>query len=280
MSHAPLPRGIFERHHLRSANRTVGAGQQPAQALNGPRVQLRNPRFVDANLGANLLHRDLVVVVEAEDALVARRQRRDRHAHAVANLALLAETIRRRALGRRQHGRQRRLVGPLGRRERRGRFDRVDPHDGATELCLVGAHARRQVRQRRLAAHLAAQLLPRGLEFSPHATHAARPRIPPERVDHGPTNTPLRECLELDPATLVEAVRGVHQAQDPILHQVVDLDGVGHGRRDTPRQGLHERQAGLDAVTLGVGHGLSLHGCLRAVETPGRSDRGQPGQGQ
>ena len=47
--------------------------QHVAQAADGARVQLRDARLVDADLGANLLHRGFLVVVEPDHFLLARR---------------------------------------------------------------------------------------------------------------------------------------------------------------------------------------------------------------
>ena len=54
--------------------RDVGA-EHITEPADGARMQLRNARFVDAQLRANFLHRDFAVVVEANHAALARRQR-------------------------------------------------------------------------------------------------------------------------------------------------------------------------------------------------------------
>ena len=56
--------------HLRDLLR-IHVAERVAQAANRARVQLRDARLVDADLGANLLHRHFAVVVEA-DHLAAR----------------------------------------------------------------------------------------------------------------------------------------------------------------------------------------------------------------
>jgi len=56
--------GLGPRRHVR---------QRVAEAADGARVQLRDARFVDADLGANLLHRGFLVVVETDHLLLAGR---------------------------------------------------------------------------------------------------------------------------------------------------------------------------------------------------------------
>jgi len=49
-------------------------------------MQLRDARLVDADLSANLLHRRLAIVVEADDLLFAGRQRGDCGTHSFLGL--------------------------------------------------------------------------------------------------------------------------------------------------------------------------------------------------
>src|SRR5207244_814810 len=86
----------------RALQRVHGIGrrhvsERHSQPLDGARVQLRHPRFVHANLGANLLHRDVAVVVKANHFTLARRQRIDRRHHALLGLAALVGRVRRSA---------------------------------------------------------------------------------------------------------------------------------------------------------------------------------------
>ena len=156
----------------------VGA-KRLAQALDGACVELRDPRFVDANLGANLFHRRFGVVVERDDAPFARRQRGDRGADAVADFLLLERLVRRRRFGRHEGGRKRRAVDVLACRQRRRRFDGRDADDGPPEPRLVRADARGQVGERGFGAELAAELLAGGFELTALAAHAARPGVAP-----------------------------------------------------------------------------------------------------
>ena len=64
----------------------------------------------------------------------------------------------------------------------------------------------------------------------------ARPRIAAQRVDHRASHAALRKRLELDPARVVETIRCVDQADDAILHQISNVDRVGHRRVDHRRQ--------------------------------------------
>jgi len=169
--------------------------------------------------------------------------------------------IRTVRLGRQQRRRQRRFVGVLGGRQRRGGLDGVDADDRAAQPLLVGSNLRGQVGQRRLAAQLAAQLLARGLELTTLAAHAPRPGVLAECVNHGATHPPLGEGLELDAPVLIEAVGRVDEPNDAVLHKVADIDRMRHGGRHPAGKGLDERQTGDDAMTLrrcGERHGVSL----------------------
>jgi len=46
-------------------------------------MELRHPRLVDADFGADLLHRGFLVVIQPDDFLLARGQRFDVHADAI-----------------------------------------------------------------------------------------------------------------------------------------------------------------------------------------------------
>src|SRR3954466_1592284 len=101
----------------------------------------------------------------------------------------------------------------VARGERRCRLDGVDADDGAAEPLLIGTDLGGEVRQRRLATVFAAKLFARRFDLAPLAANAARPRILAERIDHGATHAPLRECLELDAATLVETLGRIDQTE-------------------------------------------------------------------
>ena len=245
--------------HGRGFRRRALGAERLAQALHRARVQLRDARFVDADLRANLLHRRFGVVVHADHLALARRQRRDRGADAIAHFALLVGLVGRLRLGRHERRRQRRAVDVLASRERRRRFDRVDADDRAAEPRFVGSDARGEIGERRLGAELAAQLLARGLELAALTAHAARPRIAAQRIDHRAAHAALGEGLELDAARFVEAAGGVDQAEHAVLHEIAQLDRMRHRRGHAAGQRFDERQAGGDAFTLIVSKGLTLH---------------------
>ena len=110
-------------------------------------MQLRDARFVDADLGADLLHRRLAVVVEADHFLLAGRQRGNRGADALLGLLPLVGVVGLLGFGRNQRRRQRRFVEILVVGEWRGGLDRVDAHDGAAQTLLVGPDLRGQIGQ-------------------------------------------------------------------------------------------------------------------------------------
>jgi len=70
-------------HRLRGFSRRHRTGQRIAKSTDCTRVQLRYPRLVDADFGADLFHRGFLVVIKPDDFLLARRQRFDGRANAV-----------------------------------------------------------------------------------------------------------------------------------------------------------------------------------------------------
>jgi len=133
----------------RRHRRDLGA-ERVAQPLDGARVQLRDPRFVHAQLRANVLHGHFVVVVERDDALFSGRQRGNGVADARLHLVTLVLQIGALGLGRHHDGWQLRFVDVLGAREGRGGLNGVDANDGLAQALFVRADLFGQVGQRRL----------------------------------------------------------------------------------------------------------------------------------
>jgi len=100
-------------------------------------MELGDARLVDADLGANLLHRRLAVIVETDHLLLTRRQRRDGRAHALTRLSTLVGGVGLFGFRRNQGLGKRRFVEVLVVGERGGRLDGVDANDGATEALFV-----------------------------------------------------------------------------------------------------------------------------------------------
>ena len=174
--------GALERRH-RFGRRHVG--EHHAQPLDGAGVELRHARFVDADLRADLLHRDVAVVVEGDDFLLARRQRGDGAAHRVLHLAALVGRIGRFRLRRHQRRRQTGLVDGLAGRQRRRGFDRVDADDGAAEPLFVGANLARRGRPATARGRARGAASSRAASSSRRdAADAARPGVAAKRVDH------------------------------------------------------------------------------------------------
>jgi hypothetical protein len=112
---------------------------------------------------------------------------------------------------------------------------------------------------RRLVAEFSPQRCARCVEFAPLAAHAARPGVAPQRVNHGAAHPPLGKRLELDSAILVEPVRGIDQADDAVLYEIADVDGVGHGCRHASRERFDKRDARDDSTIVVGGNGLGAH---------------------
>ena len=92
------------------------------------------------------------------------------------------------------------------------------------EALFVGTHLGGEVGQRRLAPEFAAQFLAGGLELTPLTADAARPGVLAQRVDHRATDATLGKRFELDTARLVEAVRGIDEADDAVLDEIANID--------------------------------------------------------
>ena len=110
-----------------------------------------------------------------------------------------------------------------------------------------------------------AQLLARRLELATHAADAARPGVLAQRVDHGAADTPFGEGLELDAAAFVEALGRIDEADDAVLNEIAQIDGVRHGGGHAARQRLHKGEAGLDPC--------GIPGSTPAARNPGESSQ-------
>jgi hypothetical protein len=94
-----------------------------------------------------------------------------------------------------------------------------------------------------------------GIELTALPPHTARPGVAAKGVDHRSAHPALGKGFKLDPAFLVEAVRSVDQAENAILDQVSNVDGVWHRRRHSTGQGLNEGQSSDDSAVLSDGGG-------------------------
>jgi len=236
--------GGFGRHHLFEGF---------LQSANRPRMQLRHARFVDADLLANLLHRRLLVVVEADDLLFPWRQRRDSRANTVRRLRTLVRGIGTLGLGGDQRLRNRRFVVIVVICERRRRFNGVDAHDRAAQPLFVRPELVGKIRQRWLVSQLTPELLARRFEFTPLAAHASRPCIFSQRVNHCPAYTALGKGLELDASSLIESVGGINQSDHAVLDEISDIDGMRHRRGHATGKLLNERYTCDNSRVLGAG---------------------------
>jgi hypothetical protein len=237
-------------HRLRGFCRRHHTGQRVAQSANRACVQLRYPRLVDANFGADLFHRGFLVVIQPDDFLFARRQRLDGGANALLDFRFLVGGVWLFGLRRNERRRQRRLVEVFAAGEWGCRFDGIDADDRAPQALFVGSHLGGEIGQRGFAPKLAAKLLARRFQFTPLPTNASRPCVLAERVDHRAADATLGEGLELDAARFVEAVRRVDQANHTVLHQVPNINRVGHRRSHPASELLDERKIGNDAGIL------------------------------
>ena len=226
---------IAGRSAVALARAAVGA-ERLAKPLHGARVQLRDARLVDTDLDADLLHRRFGVVVHPDHFALARRQRGDGRANAIAHFALLERLVRRLRFRRHECRRKRCAVDVFSCGERRRRFDRVDANDRAAETGFVGSDARSEIGERRLCAELAAQLLARGFQLAALPAHPARPCVAAKRVNHRPADTTLGERLELDAAVFIEAAGSVNQSDHAVLDEITQLDRVRHRRGNTAGQ--------------------------------------------
>jgi len=106
-------------------------------------------------------------------------------------------------------------------------------------------------------------LLSSRLEFAPLTANATRPCILAKGVNHRAANAALGKGLELDAARFVEPMRCVDQANDTILHEVPNINGMRHRRCYPASQLLDKREMGNDAriffaLTLTRAHLIDL----------------------
>jgi len=152
--------------------------------------------------------------------------------------------------GRHEHGRQVRFVHVIAARQWRGRFNRVDAHDGLAQPLLVRPDLLGEVGEGRFVPERDAQLLARRFELAAHPAHAARPGVFTQRIDHGATDAPLGKSLELDAAAGVEALRGIDETDHAVLHQITEVDRMRHRGGHAPGEGFDKRKAGLNSIFL------------------------------
>ena len=131
------------------------AGTSPADRS---RMELGDPRLVHTDFLPDLLHRRLLVVIEADDLLLTWRQRRNGGAHTIGRFGPLVRHIRLLGFGRDQRLGQRRFVEFFVVGQGRGRLDGVDANNRAAKTLLVGAKLVRQIGQRRLVAEFAGRV--------------------------------------------------------------------------------------------------------------------------
>jgi hypothetical protein len=213
-------------------------------------VQLRNARLVDTNLGANLFHCGLTVVIEADHFLLSGWQRRDRRAHAILGFLPFVGGVGLFGFRRNQGGWQSGFVEVFVVGQGRSRFNRVDPDDRSTEALLVGSDLRGEIRQGWFVSQFPAQLLASGFEFPALPADSTRPGVLAQSVDHGSPDSTFSERLELDAARLVKPVRCVDEPNHTILDKISNVDRVGHRGRDTSGELFYKGNAGNNARIL------------------------------
>jgi len=162
-----------------SVGRWHDGDESVLQPPNRSGVELRDTRLIDANLSADLLHRRFLVVVKADQLLLACGQRGDRGADMSLGLIALVECVGLLRLRRHEDRRKRRFAKVLVLGQRRSRFDRVDPHDRSTKSLFVRPDLGGEIGQRRFASQLAPELLARRLELPALPANPSRPRVLP-----------------------------------------------------------------------------------------------------
>jgi len=211
-------------------------------------VQLRDARFIHPELLANRLHRGVAEVVERNQLLVTHRK----ISHGLADTkTLLIGFVQRVGTGRLgwyQHAVMGILVGHIGGRLHRGRLNRGNAHHRALQMGFILAKRVGQLGQRGLVTQTLAQGHPGRFDLATDTAHPAGPGILPQRVNHGAADAAFRKGLELDTPRFIEPLRRINQTQHTVLHQVTNLDRVGHRRSHAARQCLDEWKAGSDTV--------------------------------
>src|SRR5919206_830235 len=220
-----------------------------AQPQHGLRVQLADARLGDAEDLADLSKRQVLVVVEGDDELLAFGQAGDRVGHAVLEVGLVEGGGRVGRVGVVQRVEQRDLVaarvahGPqLVEGGHRGVGDLqqrvLELLDGDAQLgghLLVGRCALETVLEPRVGL----------LDVAGAGAHRARhPVQRAQFVDDRALDAGDRVGLELDLAAEVEALDRVDEADQAVGDEVGLLDVGGQARCHAPRDVLDERRVG------------------------------------
>src|SRR5919201_1702954 len=232
----------------RSASRRAGqAGLEPQDRLS---VELRNARLGHAQHLADLAQRQLLVVVEGDDELLAFRQARDRVAERLAELSLCERRLRMWPPGVLDRVDQGHLVA--ARRDRPELVERRDRRAGdlrhrVIELLLTQSESIGDLLVRGSAAKLALELDDRALDVA--RAGADRPRHPVHRaklVDDRTLDPRDRVRLEFDVPVRVVALDGVDQTEQAVRNKVVLLDVRREAATEATSDELDERRIGED----------------------------------
>ena len=213
-------------------------------------MQLRDARLGDAEHLADLAQRQLLVVVERDDELLALGQAGDRLAERLPHLGLRERSLRLRALRVLDRVDQGDLVaagrhGPelVERRDRRAR----DLGQAVVELLLGDAALRRDLLVGRRAVQLLLELGDRALDVARASAHGAR--HPVERaqlVDDRALDARDRVRLELDLAVGVEALDRADQPEQAVRDEIALVHVRRQAAAEAAGDELDERRVGQD----------------------------------
>ena len=214
-------------------------------------MQLRDAGLGHAEHLADLAQRQLLVVVEGDDDLLALGKARDRLRHRLLRLRHVERGVRLRPLavfdrvdegdlvaGRRRHGPQ--LVESRDRRAR-------DVEEALVELLLVDAELLGDLLVGGRAVELRLELRDRALDLAGARADGTRhPVHRPQLVDDRALDPGDRVRLELHVAVGVVALDRADEAQQAVRDEVVLVHVRREAARDAAGDELHERRVRED----------------------------------
>src|SRR4249920_587154 len=244
---------------------------QPQDRL---RVQLRYARLRDPENLADLAERQLLVVVERDDELLALGEVRDRLAERLLDLRLFERDLGAGpglVLDGVDQGD--RVASPGGRPQlvESGHRGARDLEEAVVELLPGHSELLRDLLVGRRAHELLLQRRDRALDLTRARAHGAgHPVERAELVDDRAADPRHREGLELDLPRRVEALDSADETEEAVRDEVLLVHVRGEAGADAAGNELHERRVGQDQAVakllvlrlpIVLPKGLNLVGC-------------------
>ena len=225
-------------------HRPEHACNSASEPHHGSRVQLRDPRFVNAEPNANLFHGQSFFVIKIDNRPFAFRQAHERRGKKVSLFA--AVTLLKRIIT--LNGREVFLVDPLVVlvRNPRGCAFKSNPLQfGNTGMPLPQSQPQRHSHFRvfRWTAEPAFKVLAGGLNLLHPPSHVAgRMVLAPQRIKDGSSNPMASVTLNGHPFGRVKLSDRVNQTYGPVTDQIIQFHVRGKVYPQPDSNSLHQRQ--------------------------------------